>query len=72
MSNPITNHRLIRQLALAAGNERKLRIEALAGPGTTQPFTRVSEAFYDCIDAEVRNLVERRAREHWQKGMTLT
>jgi hypothetical protein len=63
--NPITNHVAVRELALFAANQRRKKILP------TKPFTRVSEAFTDAIDAEVRALVIRRASEHWQKGVTL-
>jgi hypothetical protein len=66
MANPIINVTQVRELALFAANQRRARIL----PG--KPFTRVSEAFTDAIEAEVRALVIRRASEHWQKGVTLT
>jgi hypothetical protein len=66
-TNPITNHKQVRTLALAVANERAARIYQ-----TPVHFTRVSQAFLDAVDADVRALIERRAREHWQKGVTLT
>lgn len=66
MRNPIINCTQVRELALFAANQRRRLIMP------DKLFTRVSEAFTDAIEADVRALVIRRASEHWQKGVTLT
>jgi len=63
--NPITNHAQVRALALEMANQRARRIYG------REKFCRLGQEFFDAVDAEVRELVRRRAAEHWQKGVTL-
>jgi len=64
----VINKAAVRRLALDSANERRARVYK----GAVDPFRAVSAAFLHEVESELRRLVERRAAEHWQKGVTLT
>lgn len=55
----------LRELALAAANERQQRIFG------RDKFCRVAPSFYLEIERQIARLVADRAVAHWQKGKTL-